>query len=135
MDFLLRPWRREDAADIAPLANNRAVADNLRDIFPYPYTCLLYTSVNAEGLHQIGVAGVNGVHIPAVLQVFFAVGATSASSGHLRSASPTVSAVRTPRAFASSFFARMTPCRFSGLPHTAMGTVRSSGRSTHSTEA
>ena len=38
MDFLLRPWRREDAADIAPLANNRAVADNLRDIFPYPYT-------------------------------------------------------------------------------------------------
>ena len=38
MDCLLGPWRREDAADIAPLANNRAVADNLRDIFPYPYT-------------------------------------------------------------------------------------------------
>lgn len=38
MDFTLRPWRPEDAADIAPLANNKAVADNLRDIFPYPYT-------------------------------------------------------------------------------------------------
>ena len=38
MNVILRPWRPEDAADIAPLANNKAVADNLRDIFPYPYT-------------------------------------------------------------------------------------------------
>lgn len=38
MDFLLRDWRREDAASVAKYANNKKVAQNLRDAFPHPYT-------------------------------------------------------------------------------------------------
>lgn len=37
-DFRLRPWRREDAATIAPLADNPKIARWLRDVFPSPYT-------------------------------------------------------------------------------------------------
>ena len=37
MDFILRPWRREDAADVAKYADNEKIARNLRDVFPYPY--------------------------------------------------------------------------------------------------
>ena len=33
----IRSWRKEDAASIAPLADNRAVSRNLRDRFPHPY--------------------------------------------------------------------------------------------------
>ncbi len=33
----LRPWRAEDAPAIAKHANNRKIADNMRDGFPYPY--------------------------------------------------------------------------------------------------
>lgn len=38
MDFILRPWRREDADDVAKYANNEKIARNLRDVFPHPYT-------------------------------------------------------------------------------------------------
>ena len=38
MDFTLREWRREDAADVAAYANNEKIARNLRDVFPHPYT-------------------------------------------------------------------------------------------------
>ena len=38
MDYLLRTWREEDAASISVLANNKKIADCLRDAFPYPYT-------------------------------------------------------------------------------------------------
>ena len=34
----LRPWRLSDAADAARYADNPRVAENLRDIFPSPYT-------------------------------------------------------------------------------------------------
>lgn len=37
-DFLLRPWRAEDAAAILSHANDPGVAANLRDVFPSPYT-------------------------------------------------------------------------------------------------
>lgn len=33
----LRPWREGDIADLATLANSRAVWRNLRDRFPHPY--------------------------------------------------------------------------------------------------
>jgi [ribosomal protein S5]-alanine N-acetyltransferase len=36
--ILLRPWKEEDATELAELANNRKVADMLRDGFPHPYT-------------------------------------------------------------------------------------------------
>ena len=38
MEFLLRPWQLADAPALARYANNAAIADNLRDIFPHPYT-------------------------------------------------------------------------------------------------
>ena len=37
MDFILRPWRREDVEDVLRYANNDKIARNLRNIFPYPY--------------------------------------------------------------------------------------------------
>ncbi len=38
MDFILRPWRIEDAETLASYANNSKIAANLRDAFPHPYT-------------------------------------------------------------------------------------------------
>ena len=38
MEFNLRPLRSEDYKDIARHANNKKIADNLTDSFPYPYT-------------------------------------------------------------------------------------------------
>ena len=38
MDFILRKWKMEDAADFAHYANNEKIANNLRNGFPYPYT-------------------------------------------------------------------------------------------------
>lgn len=34
----LRPWTVADASQLAIIANNKKIADNLRDGFPYPYT-------------------------------------------------------------------------------------------------
>lgn len=38
MNFILCPWREEDAAAIVSHANDLGVAANLRDVFPSPYT-------------------------------------------------------------------------------------------------
>ena len=38
MDFELVKWQLGYAEDIAKYANNKNIADNLRDTFPYPYT-------------------------------------------------------------------------------------------------
>lgn len=38
MDFILRPWRLEDETDLVQGANDPAIAANLRDAFPSPYT-------------------------------------------------------------------------------------------------
>lgn len=38
MDFQLRPWRDTDADSLMRYANNSAIARNLRDVFPHPYT-------------------------------------------------------------------------------------------------
>lgn len=35
--IILRPWSIDDAAQLAEIANNRNIADNLQDIFPFPY--------------------------------------------------------------------------------------------------
>jgi len=34
----IRPWLDSDATQLADIANNRNIADNLRDTFPFPYT-------------------------------------------------------------------------------------------------
>ncbi len=38
IDFILRPWREEDAHTVARFADNPRIAANLRDIFPHPYS-------------------------------------------------------------------------------------------------
>ena len=38
MDFILRKWKVSDAESIQPIANNKKIAANLRNAFPYPYT-------------------------------------------------------------------------------------------------
>jgi len=38
ISFLLRPWRHEDAEDVAAAADNPKIAANLRNVFPSPYT-------------------------------------------------------------------------------------------------
>ena len=38
MKCLLRPWRREDAPDLAAALSNPKILRNLRDGLPYPYT-------------------------------------------------------------------------------------------------
>lgn len=35
---VLRPWSIRDAVELAGLANNKNIADNLRDGFPFPYS-------------------------------------------------------------------------------------------------
>ena len=52
MDFTLRQWRREDAADVARYADNEKIAQNLRDVFPHPYTL-----ADARGFVDICVTG------------------------------------------------------------------------------
>ena len=38
INFELRKWETEDAKSVAIAANNPAIAANLRNAFPYPYT-------------------------------------------------------------------------------------------------
>jgi RimJ/RimL family protein N-acetyltransferase len=38
MECNIRPWRIEDADDLAEVINNKNIMDNLRDGLPYPYT-------------------------------------------------------------------------------------------------
>ncbi len=40
MDFELRKWKSTDAESVLKYANNQKIADNLRNVFPYPYTML-----------------------------------------------------------------------------------------------
>jgi ribosomal-protein-alanine N-acetyltransferase len=35
---ILRPWNIKDAKELAEIANNRKISNNLRDGLPYPYT-------------------------------------------------------------------------------------------------
>lgn len=35
--IILRPWSIDDAAVLAEIANNKKIADNLQDLFPFPY--------------------------------------------------------------------------------------------------
>lgn len=38
MEWKLRRWQAGDAPSIARFANNEKIANNLRDVFPHPYT-------------------------------------------------------------------------------------------------
>ena len=56
--FLLRPWREEDAPALVPYADDPQVAQNLRDVFPNPYTLAdaegyIRSCVEQEGQGQL----------------------------------------------------------------------------------
>jgi ribosomal-protein-alanine N-acetyltransferase len=36
--ILLRPWTKEDIPSIVKYANNKKIANNMRNVFPHPYT-------------------------------------------------------------------------------------------------
>ena len=38
MEFILRPWQAGDLVSLVQYANDRTVADNMMDAFPYPFT-------------------------------------------------------------------------------------------------
>ncbi len=38
--IILRPWQKEDAQQLAAIANNRNIWNNVRDSFPSPYTVM-----------------------------------------------------------------------------------------------
>lgn len=38
MNYILRPWNENDTQNLCKYANNKHIADNLKDSFPYPYT-------------------------------------------------------------------------------------------------
>lgn len=38
MKLILRQWKKEDAEQLGELANNKNIADNMSDQFPFPYT-------------------------------------------------------------------------------------------------
>jgi [ribosomal protein S5]-alanine N-acetyltransferase len=39
-NIVLRPWRKEDAQQLASIGNNRKIWLNVRDRFPHPYTVM-----------------------------------------------------------------------------------------------
>lgn len=38
MDIIIRSWQKGDEEDLAHQANNKKIFDNVRDLFPHPYT-------------------------------------------------------------------------------------------------
>ena len=60
-EFRLRAWKAEDAESLAQAANNPAIAGNLRNVFPNPYTLddaiwYINDSIANEGKKQISYA-------------------------------------------------------------------------------
>lgn len=60
-EFRLRAWKTEDAESLAQAANNPAIARNLRNVFPNPYTLddaiwYINDSIANEGKKQISYA-------------------------------------------------------------------------------
>lgn len=80
MDFKLEKWDLKYTDDVVKHANNKRIADNLRDVFPYPYTkedavffikdcinndsnnILKAITVNGEAVGSISVIKLNDVN-------------------------------------------------------------------------
>lgn len=65
-ELVLRPWKLEDAEEVAAVANNPKIADNLRNVFPHPYSLqdaeeFAKDCIQKDGLGQITrIIEVNG---------------------------------------------------------------------------
>ena len=58
MEFILRQWRETDVDSVAKYADNKKIANNLRDVFPYPYTRedaknYIFSCINGDESRQI----------------------------------------------------------------------------------
>ncbi len=58
MEFKLEKWKEEYIKDIAECANNINIANNLRNVFPFPYTyedaeCYVKMCIENEGNEQL----------------------------------------------------------------------------------
>ncbi len=65
-EFTLRPWEEEDAKRLAVIANNKKIANNLRDGFPYPYSIndarkFIHLVKHSEGISKAFAIVINGV--------------------------------------------------------------------------
>lgn len=65
-DFTLRLWEDEDAEMLAAIANNKKIADNLRDGFPNPYSIddarkFIHLCRQNEGISKAFAIVINGV--------------------------------------------------------------------------
>jgi RimJ/RimL family protein N-acetyltransferase len=65
-EFTLRPWEDGDAERLAVIANNKKIADNLRDGFPYPYSIddarkFIYLTKHSEGISKAFAIVIDGV--------------------------------------------------------------------------
>ncbi len=57
--FVLREWQKEDEEELAELANNKKIYDNLRDAFPHPYTkedAKAYIAMMSANKKDVGLA-------------------------------------------------------------------------------
>lgn len=65
MEFKLRKWTMDDVDSVAQYANNPKIADNLRDVYPYPYTrndalAYLASCVEQEEIQLTRAIEING---------------------------------------------------------------------------
>lgn len=76
---LLRKWNTDDAESLVRYANNKKIANNLRDAFPYPYTIvdarlwleniandekniIFAIDINGEAIGSVGIHALNDVY-------------------------------------------------------------------------
>lgn len=85
MDCKLRPWRPDDAAQLAAILNNKSILDNLRDGIPFPYTL-----DDAKAFIAARLIGDKDLSFPFAIvrhdQVIGSIGASRLNNIHFRSA-------------------------------------------------
>ncbi|MHC1787804.1 MAG: GNAT family N-acetyltransferase [Christensenellales bacterium] len=85
MDCKLRPWRPDDAAQLAAILNNKSILDSLRDGIPFPYTL-----DDAKAFIAARLSGDKDLSFPFAIvrhdQVIGSIGASRLSNIHFRSA-------------------------------------------------
>ncbi len=74
-EFTLREWKSTDAEDFYGYANNKKIADNLRDGYPYPYTLanaveFLEMAAASGGRHCFRAIAVEGKAVGSIALTF-----------------------------------------------------------------
>ena len=72
--FILRTWAMDDLDNLVRFANNKKIADNLRDVFPFPYT-------REDGIAFLTASIPGGVNPPGSVFAIVVHGITCGSVG------------------------------------------------------